>query len=121
MFVFLEFVVWSLFEFWCLFFGACYRQAGLVLFTCRQAGLVLVQASELMAIHNLFDALRRVPQTLAAYSSSRRRYVRYWSRETPGGVWWSTLGMNPPLRMAGSRRSNSARMAASPRGMTILS
>ena len=43
------------------------------------------------------------------------------SIETPGGVWWSTLGTKPPWRMAGSSRSNSARIASSPLGIVILS
>ena len=48
-------------------------------------------------------------------------HERYCSSETPGGVWWSTLGMNRPVFIRGTRRSNSARMAGSPRFMVILS
>ena len=47
--------------------------------------------------------------------------MRYASNETPGGVWWSTDGTYPPDRMTGSSRSNSARIAASPRFITSLS
>ena len=47
--------------------------------------------------------------------------IRDCGKTEAGGVWWSTLGMKPPDRMRGLRRSNSARMAASPRGITILS
>ncbi len=41
--------------------------------------------------------------------------------DTAGGVWWSTLGTNPPARIIGNRRLTSARMAASPRGIVSLS
>ena len=55
------------------------------------------------------------------YSLNSLRYTRYSASVTPGCVWWSTLGMKPPVFMMGRMRSNSARMAASPRVMTILS
>ena len=61
------------------------------------------------------------PHGAAGYSSRSRRYSRYSASETPGGVWWSTAGRNPPVRMRGRSRSNSRRIAASPRVITILS